>query len=78
MANFHHETIHNLVELLAAAGLDNLDQLRPDHINRRVNGTVVKTYRDLYPPILDKCLLSGCDIPENWKEDWSKAQSGNW
>ncbi len=47
VANFHRATIENLVELLAAAGLDSLDQLEPRHINHRIQGTNIKTYAQL-------------------------------
>lgn len=78
VANFHHEMILNLVELLAAAGLENLEQLEPKHINSRISGTVVKIYQELYPCITDRCLLVDTEIPPNWKEDWVNASSTNW
>ena len=36
VANYHASIIKNLMELVATAGLDNLNQLRPCLINRRV------------------------------------------
>jgi len=78
VANFHHETIVNLVELLSAAGLENLDQLEPKHINQRVGGTVVKTYAELYPKITPHCLLNEQTIPDDWQQDWSSAQADKW
>lgn len=78
VTNFQRETIHNLVELLAGAGLDDLQQLKPEHINRRVNGTVVKTYKQLYPFISDCCLLQSESIPENWLEAWHLAHPDQW
>jgi len=78
VANFHKETVHNLTELLAASGLKSLDQLRPKHINRRVNGTVVQTYQQLYPLIEEHCLLDSDSIPQNWKEDWVLASAQHW
>jgi len=76
-ANFQHEMIHNLTELLAAAGLEKLDQLKPRHINRRVSGTIVKTYHQLYPQLKDGCLL-GDSVPEEWQDDWSLADAQHW
>ncbi len=78
VANFHHEMIHNLVELLAASGLEDLTQLEPGHIHRRVSGTVVKTYSDLYPSISDQCLLTEDGIPASWEKDWKIADSKRW
>ncbi len=75
VANFHHEMIHNFVELLAAAGIDDMKELAPKHISRRVSGTVVKTYADLFPCISDKSLLQGEQIPPDWVNDWQTASA---
>ncbi len=78
VANFHQATVNNLVELLGAAGLDDLDQLEPKHINRRVEGTNVKTYAQLYPRIEANSLLDDEKLPEEWREDWLVANAQNW
>ncbi len=78
VANFHEQTVANLAELVAAAGLDSIEQLSAKHINRRVQGTDVKTYAELYASITEGCLLSSDTIPENWAEDWQAANSGAW
>jgi len=78
VANFHKETVHNLMELLAAAGLDDLSQLTPAHINRRISGTNTRTYAELYPNIGPNCLKEGSNIPADWQRDWVKACSNSW
>lgn len=78
VANFHKETIQNLGELLAAAGLSNLSELKPEHINRRIQGTEIKSYAQLYPSIDDGCLLNESSIPTDWKHDWQSAQPDRW
>ncbi len=78
VANFHRETVENLTELVAAAGLHRLDQLEPRHINRRVQGTEVKTYAQLYPVIGEKCLLSEDTVPEDWRDDLQLANPKSW
>lgn len=78
VANFHAETVANLAELIAAAGLDSLEQLEPRHINRRVQGTEVKTYAQLYPTIAPGSLLQADTIPEDWREDWLRAAAHSW
>jgi glutamate synthase domain-containing protein 2 len=78
VANFQHETVKNLVELLGAAGLDNLEDLGPEHINRRVQGTEVKNYAQLYPQLKSGSLLHNDSIPEDWKYHWDKAQASTW
>jgi len=78
VANFHHEMIKNLVELLAVCGLEHLEQLEPRHINQRVKGTVIKNYAELYPVITSRCLLSDTEVPDNWQKDWAMASADHW
>ncbi|MBO1254694.1 FMN-binding glutamate synthase family protein [Alteromonas sp. 5E99-2] len=78
VANFHKETITNLVELVGAAGLDNLDQLEPRHINRRVQGTDVQNYAQLYPVVTKGCLLDPSTIPESFSYDMEHANAASW
>ena len=78
VANFHHETITNLVELIGAAGLDSLEQLEPKHINRRVQGTDVRSYAQLFPIITEGCLLDDSTIPEVWADEWAIANAASW
>ncbi len=78
VANFHCATVKHLTELLGACGLDAIDKLKPEHINRRVNGTQVANYAELYP-VIDSCCLLGCDnLPDNWKADWEAASAECW
>jgi len=78
VANYHRETVTNLVELVGAAGLNGVHELEPRHINRRVHGTDVKNYAQLYPSIQSGCLLKDSSIPEHWKEDWKMASASRW
>jgi len=78
VANFQYETVTNLMELVAAAGLDSVEELRPWHINRRVQGTEVKTYQQLYPNVAPRCLLNNETIPKDWKADWDSANATRW
>jgi glutamate synthase domain-containing protein 2 len=78
VANYHHEMIKNLVELLAVCGLKNLEELEPRHINQRVKGTVIKNYAELYPRITNGCLLSQADVPDSWQTDWKMASADHW
>jgi glutamate synthase domain-containing protein 2 len=78
VANFHRQTIENLVELLALAGLDSLEELEPSLINQRVKGTIIKNYAQLYPSAANLSLLSDADIPDAWREAWDRAQADRW
>jgi len=74
VANYHRETVVNLVELVGAAGLNGIHELRPKHINRRVQGTSVKNYAQLSPSLKERCLLENNGIPEDWQHDLGSCQ----
>jgi len=79
VANYHASMIENLMDLVAIAGLNGLDELRPAHINRRVNGTEIRTYAEIYPRVTDRCLLAANgEMPEAWRNDWNQAVSNAW
>jgi len=78
VARYQASMITNLMELLAAAGLESTQDLRPHHINHRVSGTNVKTYAELYPSITDKCLLLKKTTPAEWQADWAAASARAW
>jgi glutamate synthase domain-containing protein 2 len=78
VANYHAAMIEHLDELIAVAGLDSLDQLEPRHINRRVNGTNVKNYSELYPCITCNCLLTESTVPPIWQANWKQADAAAW
>lgn len=78
VANFQMDTLQQLVELLGAAGLERLDQLEPKHINRRVHGTQVSTYAELYPKLQPGCLLDPATVPDDWASDWEQADPDQW
>jgi len=76
--NYHKAMIENLLELLAAAGLETLADLGPHHIHHRVGGTVLKHYDEMYPLISPGCLLEETTIPEHWKAAWGRADVNAW
>ncbi len=78
VSNYHKATIENLLELLAAAGLEKLEDLTPGHIHHRVGGTVVKDYDEMYPSIQLGCLLSETAVPDKWKATWDRADAHAW
>ena len=78
VARYHAAMIDNLVELVAAVGLNSLGELRPWHIQRRVNGVETRSYAELYPRLPEGCLRSDSGIPEDWRNDWKLAESNSW
>jgi glutamate synthase domain-containing protein 2 len=49
VANYHRNTIKGLKDLLVAAGLHGLGDIRKDLIVRRVSETETRTYAQLFP-----------------------------
>ncbi|HFC04848.1 MAG TPA: FMN-binding glutamate synthase family protein, partial [Rhizobiales bacterium] len=78
VARYQTSMVENLMELLAAAGIDKIEDLRPHHINHRIEGTDVQTYAQMYPQIDEKCLLKAKTIPDSWKHDWNIATPNTW
>jgi glutamate synthase domain-containing protein 2 len=78
VAQFQKKTVTSLVELIGAAGMDNLAQLKPKHINHRISDIDVKTYEELYPTIPEDSLTSEQSIPPHWKKNWESASSTSW
>ena len=78
VANYHAAMIENLMELVAAAGLSELEELQPRHIYRRVHGTHIRHYAELYPSITQGCLLTESGIPKACRNDWVQAKSRRW
>jgi glutamate synthase domain-containing protein 2 len=76
--NYHQAMVENLMELLAAAGLERLEDLRPHHIHHRVSGAVVKHCDEMYPAISQGSLLEKDTIPDHWKADWDRANVNAW
>ncbi|HAZ14462.1 MAG: glutamate synthase [Bdellovibrionales bacterium GWA2_49_15] len=49
VANFHHETVEAVAEIIAATGLSHTRDLRRHHIWRRVTPTNVQNYEEIFP-----------------------------
>jgi glutamate synthase domain-containing protein 2 len=78
VAKYQNSTIHNLHELLAAMGLTDTNQLQARHINRRVKGTQVATYAELYDCISNEQLLDEATIPADLAFDWAESTADSW
>lgn len=51
VANFHKATIESFIELMAASGVVTAEELKREHINRRVGATQVMKYSEIYPEV---------------------------
>jgi glutamate synthase domain-containing protein 2 len=78
VARYHQQMMKNLAELLGAAGLHSLAELRPAHINHRLQGTLVKTYEEMFPTLHAGSLLDEAQRPPGWQADWQLAQADRW
>ena len=58
VARYHHETVKSFFEVLSAAGLSRPAELKPWYILRRVSGTEIRNYSEIYPSIEPRALLS--------------------
>jgi len=58
VANFHEATLKSFVELTAATGIEDPENLRREHINRRISQASVMKYSDIFPYIERGSLLN--------------------
>jgi glutamate synthase domain-containing protein 2 len=72
---FHHGTVHALMELVAAAGLDSPAQLTRRHIHRRIDATYECDYERLYPEVEPGCFLREDHVPPQYAEALAMAQA---
>jgi len=63
VARYHQQMMKNVAELLGAGGLKSVSELKPEHILHRVQGTVVKSYDDMFPALLPGALLDETTSP---------------
>jgi glutamate synthase domain-containing protein 2 len=72
--NYHHATLHALAELLAAAGLEHPQDLRPIHFSQRTSTTEVRSFAKLYPALRPGELVDGTDDPR-YRDAWAMARA---
>ena len=73
VANFHRETVEAFVEIMAASGLRDPDQINRSHVYRRIVMNMHQRYDQIYPYIKTGCLLDDATVPESWKFDMGLA-----
>ncbi|MGH6780059.1 MAG: FMN-binding glutamate synthase family protein [Bradyrhizobium sp.] len=72
--NYHHATLIALAELLAAAGLEHPQELRPIHFSKRTSSTEVCSFAKLYPALRPGELIDGTD-DLRFRDAWSMARA---
>ena len=72
--NFQHNTVKAFSELIAAAGLEHPSDLRPWHVERRINQTEVLHYGEIYE-YLDPGALLVEPFPASYERPWRAAHA---
>lgn len=78
VANYHAETLECFVELMAASGINKLEQINRSCIKRRVSMKQVCRYDEIYPYIEPNCLLHADTCPEHYLVEWNRADEASW
>jgi len=78
VARYQKAMVGHLVELLEAAGLHDVSEIRSDHVMRRVDNQTVKSYAELYPTLAVGCLLDENTVPDDWQQHLALAQADRW
>ncbi len=73
VASFHRETVQGFIELLAAAGLDSVDQITRHHVLRRVSMHKVEKFSEIHPYLEPGCLLQEETVPAEFLHAWQVA-----
>ena len=73
VANFHKHTVESFVELMAAAGIDDLKKINKSHLFRRVQMDQIKSFEEIFPTYKNKQFLDDKLIPEEIKFDLKTA-----
>ena len=77
VAQFQKATVHSVVELLGAAGLESPNQIRRSMVNRRTSVSDVRRYDELYPYLKTGCLLNETTVPKNWQVFMNEANAAS-
>jgi glutamate synthase domain-containing protein 2 len=72
--NYHRATLEALSELIAAAGLDHPQKIKPLHFSHRMSGTEVVSYARMYPSLRPGELIAGTS-DQRFREAWDCARA---
>jgi glutamate synthase domain-containing protein 2 len=73
--NFHRLTLNALSEMLAAAGLEHPDQVKPHHLARRVSATEIRRFSEIHTFLEPGSLLDGGLTMGVYAENWRRASA---
>jgi hypothetical protein len=72
--SYHRATLQALAELLAAAGFEHPQELRPIHFSQRSSTTEVQSFAKLCPSLRPGELIDGTSDPR-YREVWTTARA---
>jgi glutamate synthase domain-containing protein 2 len=74
VANFHHNTLHAVAEVVGAAGLYHPEDLRPHHLHMRGPGNMVTRADRIYDWLEEGSLIDGT-ADKVMRDEWDRAQA---
>ncbi|MEM1434926.1 MAG: FMN-binding glutamate synthase family protein [Pseudomonadota bacterium] len=74
VARFQEQTVHALLEIVGAVGLEHPHELEPRHFFHRHSSRVSARLSESYPLLLPGALLDGSDLDTVWQRAWDLAQ----
>jgi len=77
VARYQKETIKSFVELMAAAGIKDPNEINRYHIHRRVAMSFSQCYLEIFPYMSEGALLHMKSTPEEWKMHVAMANPKN-
>ena len=77
VANFHHNTLHALAELVAAAGLAHPQELRPHHFQRRASSDKVISFAEQYEQLKPGQLLADPSSSPHFRDAWALSSASS-
>ncbi|MDZ4394430.1 FMN-binding glutamate synthase family protein [Cypionkella sp.] len=77
VANFHHNTLHALAELVAAAGLSHPEELRPHHFQRRASSDKVISFAEQYEQLKPGQLLADPASSPHFRDAWALSSANS-
>jgi glutamate synthase domain-containing protein 2 len=77
VVNFHHNTLHALAELVAAAGLAHPQELGPHHFQRRASSDKVISFAEQYEQLKPGQLLADPASSPHFREAWALSSGSS-
>jgi len=78
VARFHAATLHSVMEIVGAMGLERPCELTPRHIFRRIDDLRVSSLDELYGVLEPGQLVSGEQLPADLRKAWFEARADRW